>query len=56
MQILLIRDVAQLGHAGDVKKVADGYARNFLLPRGLAVPATPGAIKQVEQAQTAKAR
>jgi large subunit ribosomal protein L9 len=37
-----------LGHAGDVKKVADGFGRNFLLPQGLAVLATAGALKQSE--------
>ncbi len=44
MKILLLRDVYKLGHAGDVRKVADGYARNFLLPRRFAVPAKPGAL------------
>lgn len=48
MKVLLIKDVYKLGRAGDVKKVADGYGRNFLLPQGLAVLATPGALKQVE--------
>lgn len=48
MKVLLIKDVYKLGRAGDVKKVADGYGRNFLLPQGLAVLATPGALKQVD--------
>jgi large subunit ribosomal protein L9 len=48
MKVLLIKDVYKLGRAGDVKRVADGYGRNFLLPQGLAVLATPGAMKQVE--------
>jgi large subunit ribosomal protein L9 len=48
MKVLLIKDVYKLGHAGDVKKVADGYGRNFLLPQGLAVLATPGALKQID--------
>jgi len=48
MKVLLIKDVYKLGHAGDVKKVADGYGRNYLLPQGLAVLATPGAVKQAE--------
>ena len=48
MKVLLIRDVYKLGRAGDIKKVADGYGRNFLLPQGLAVLATLGARKQVE--------
>jgi large subunit ribosomal protein L9 len=49
MKILLLKDVYKLGRAGDVKRVADGYGRNFLLPQGLAVLATPGALKQAEQ-------
>ncbi len=48
MKVLLIKDVYKLGRAGDVKKVADGFGRNFLLPQGLAVLATPGAMKMVE--------
>jgi large subunit ribosomal protein L9 len=48
MKVLLIRDVYKLGRAGDIKKVADGYGRNFLLPQGLAVLATDGARKQIE--------
>ena len=49
MKVLLMEDVYKLGRAGDVKKVADGYGRNYLLPHGLAVLATPGALKQVEE-------
>ncbi len=49
MKILLIKDVYKLGRAGDVKKVADGYGRNYLLPQGFAVLATSGALKQVER-------
>ena len=49
MKVLLVKDVYKLGHTGDVKKVADGYGRNFLLPQGLAVLATPGALKSVEK-------
>jgi large subunit ribosomal protein L9 len=48
MKVLLLSDVYKLGRAGDVKKVADGYGRNYLLPHGLAVLATPGALKQAE--------
>jgi large subunit ribosomal protein L9 len=48
MRILLLKDVYKLGRAGDVKKVADGYGRNYLIPQNLAVLATPGALKQVE--------
>ena len=49
MKVLLIKDVYKLGRAGDVKKVADGYGRNFLLPQNMAVLATPGALKQAER-------
>lgn len=48
MKVLLIKDVYKLGRAGDVKKVADGYGRNFLLPQKMAVLATPGAVKTAE--------
>ena len=53
MKIMLLRDVYKLGEAGDVKKVADGYARNYLLPRRLAVPAREGAHGMVKRAQAA---
>jgi large subunit ribosomal protein L9 len=56
MEVLLLEDVDRLGQAGDIKKVADGYARNFLFPRGLAVQATPGAVKQAEKLREATAR
>ncbi len=49
MKVLLIKDVFKLGRAGDVKKVADGYGRNFLMPQGLAILATKGAMKQAER-------
>ncbi len=45
MKVLLVKDVYKLGRAGDVKKVADGSGRNFLLTHGLAVLATPGAMR-----------
>jgi large subunit ribosomal protein L9 len=48
MRVLLLKDVYKLGRAGDVKKVADGFGRNYLLPQGLAVLATPGALKQTD--------
>lgn len=58
MKVLLIKDVYKLGRAGDVKKVADGYGRNYLIPQGLAVLATPGALKMAEsiRARAAKQR
>ena len=49
MKVLLIKDVYKLGRAGEVKKVADGYGRNFLIPQGLAVLASAGAMKQIER-------
>jgi large subunit ribosomal protein L9 len=52
MKVLLTKDVYKLGRAGDVKRVADGYGRNFLLPQGLAVLATAGAMKQVDAIKT----
>lgn len=52
MKVLLLEDVYNLGRAGDVKKVADGYGRNYLLPQKLAILATPGALKQAELIRT----
>ena len=52
MKVLLLKDVYNLGRAGDVKKVADGYGRNFLLPKGMAVLATAGMLKQVDRIRT----
>jgi large subunit ribosomal protein L9 len=49
MKVLLLKDVYKLGRAGDVKKVANGYGRNYLIPQGMAVLATPGALKQSER-------
>jgi large subunit ribosomal protein L9 len=49
MKVLLLQDVYNLGRAGDVKKVANGYGRNYLIPQGLAVLATPGAMGQAER-------
>lgn len=56
MQVLLLKNVPGVGSAGQVKKVADGYARNYLLPNKLAVPATEGAVKQAETIKQAAAR
>lgn len=56
MKILLLEDVDNLGLAGEVKVVADGYARNYLLPRRMATLATPGALKQVETIRKAGER
>jgi large subunit ribosomal protein L9 len=56
MKVLLTETVDNLGSAGEVKKVADGYARNFLIPKGLAVAATEGALKQAELRRQDEAR
>jgi large subunit ribosomal protein L9 len=48
MKVLLLKDVYKLGRAGDVKRVADGYGRNYLLPQGMAVLATSEALKMAE--------
>jgi len=45
MKVILKKDVANLGKTGELKTVRDGYGRNFLMPRGLAETATPGALK-----------
>src|SRR5215210_3542079 len=48
MELLLREDVDTLGVRGDLVKVRPGYGRNYLLPRGLAIQATPGNVKQIE--------
>ena len=53
MEVLLLKDVYKLGRAGDVKRVADGYGRNFLMPQGLAMLATPGALTQSDRIRAA---
>ena len=49
MKVVLTQDVLKLGRAGDIKTVRDGYGRNYLLPQGLAVLATRGAVRQAEE-------
>ena len=53
MKVLLTRDVAGVGKAGEIKKVADGYGRNYLIPRGLAVLSRPGLVHQAEEKRLA---
>ncbi|MDP2726583.1 MAG: 50S ribosomal protein L9 [Dehalococcoidia bacterium] len=48
MRVLFLQDVSGTGRAGEVKEVANGYARNYLLPKGLAAPATEAAQKNVQ--------
>jgi large subunit ribosomal protein L9 len=56
MQIILQEDVEKLGHRGDVVTVKPGYARNFLLPRKLAIEATTGNMKALERIRAALAK
>ena len=56
MQVVLRQDVESLGLRGEVVNVARGYARNFLLPRGLAEPATPGLVRELERRDAIRAR
>jgi large subunit ribosomal protein L9 len=54
MKLILTREVAGLGLAGDIVEVADGYGRNFLVPRGAAITWTRGAEKQIAQIKRAR--
>jgi len=47
-KVILLENIKGYGQIGDIKNVADGYARNFLYPRNMATPASPNALKQVE--------
>jgi large subunit ribosomal protein L9 len=49
MKVLLIKDVYKLGRAGEIKKVAAGYGRNYLIPKGFAIPATAGSMQQADR-------
>ncbi|MEO0456274.1 MAG: 50S ribosomal protein L9 [Cyanobacteria bacterium P01_A01_bin.114] len=49
VQLVLSEDIRKLGNSGDLVEVAPGYARNYLIPRGLGYRATPGVLKQVER-------
>ncbi|MBW2096060.1 MAG: 50S ribosomal protein L9 [Deltaproteobacteria bacterium] len=49
MEIILLQDLDELGLEGDIVKVANGYARNYLIPRGIAFEATPQNVKSLEQ-------
>jgi large subunit ribosomal protein L9 len=55
MKLILTREVAKVGSAGDVVTVKDGYARNFLLPRGVAIAWSLGGEKQIEGIRRARA-
>jgi large subunit ribosomal protein L9 len=54
MRVILAGDVETLGRKGDVVTVADGYARNYLVPKGLALRATKGALRQAEEMRRAR--
>ncbi|MEZ4665305.1 MAG: 50S ribosomal protein L9 [Thermomicrobiales bacterium] len=56
MKVVLRQDVENLGEKGSVKNVADGYARNYLIPKGMAVVATPGELKVVATNEAVKQR
>jgi large subunit ribosomal protein L9 len=56
MQVVLREDVDKIGLRGEVVNVARGYARNYLLPRGLAEAATPGLVRELERRETERAR
>ncbi len=51
MKIILQKDVSNLGERGEVKEVANGYARNYLIPKGFAIEATPNALRDLENQQ-----
>lgn len=52
VKVILQADIAGLGEEGEIKEVAGGYARNYLLPRKMVVPATKGALKMLDQQRT----
>ena len=54
MQVIFLQKVGGKGDKGQVKEIADGYARNFLIPRGLAAPATPEKLKNLEKEKQTK--
>ena len=55
MKIILKKEVANLGEAGDVVEVKSGYGRNYLIPQGFACAATPSALKQLEETKRQRA-
>jgi large subunit ribosomal protein L9 len=56
MKVILLQDVPNVGESGSIQNVSDGFARNYLIPQGLAEMGTPGRIKQAEQRINAQQR
>ncbi|MGE3798413.1 MAG: 50S ribosomal protein L9, partial [Thermomicrobiales bacterium] len=56
MKVILRQEVESLGEAGEIKNVSDGYARNYLIPKGFAILATPGELKVLEENQKVRDR
>jgi large subunit ribosomal protein L9 len=56
MKVIFLKDVPDVARKGEVKDIAAGYGRNFLLPKGLAILATPAELKRLEQHRQAQAR
>lgn len=56
MEVILLEDVENVGQSGEIRNVAAGYARNYLIPKGLATVATEGTLKQLELRRQAEAR
>lgn len=56
MKVILQKDVPKLGQQGEVKEVSDGYGRNYLLPRGIAVEASAGRIQELEMLEAKRSR
>jgi large subunit ribosomal protein L9 len=56
MKCLFLKDVPSVARAGEIREVSDGYARNYLIPRGLAVAATPAVLRQWEERRQAEQR
>lgn len=54
MKVILLEDIKGTGRKGEVKNIADGYVRNFLLPHGMVKPATPGAVSEAKDAAAKK--
>ncbi len=56
MKVIFIEDVPNTGQKGEIKEVTSGYARNYLIPKGLALEATPGRLKDLEMKEKTRAR